>query len=47
MNSTVLTSFMPKLHMFHTSSNELVREVGINFDNKYFILAPSRKKHVK
>lgn len=39
-----LTSLMPKLHVFHTGCDELVREVGIYFDNKYLVLASSEKQ---
>lgn len=30
---------MPEPHVFHTGCNELVRKVGINFDDKYLVLA--------
>lgn len=40
-----LTSLMPKLHMFHTSCDELVRKVGIYFDNKYLVLASPEKRN--
>lgn len=36
---------MPKLHMFHASCDELVRKVGIYFDNKYLVLTPPEKKN--
>lgn len=39
-----LTSLMPKLHMLHTSCDELVREVGIYFDDKYLVLASPEKE---
>lgn len=39
-----LTSLMPKLHMFHTSCDELVRKVGIYFDDKYLVLASPENK---
>lgn len=33
--------------MFHTSCDELVRKVGIYFDNKYFVLASPEKPNKK
>lgn len=33
--------------MFHTSCDELVRKVGIYFDNKYLVLASPEKQHFK
>lgn len=41
-----LTSFMPKLHMFHAGCDELVRQVGIYFDNKYLVLASPEKRNM-
>lgn len=35
---------MPKLHVFHTGCDELVRKVGIYFDNKYLVLASPEKQ---
>lgn len=34
-----LTSLVPEPHVFHAGCNELVRKVGINFDDKYLVLA--------
>lgn len=36
----ILTSFMPELHVLHPSSNELIRHIWIDFNNKYLVLAP-------
>lgn len=41
-----LTSLMPKLHVFHTSCDELVRKVGIYFDNKNLVLASPEKQYL-
>lgn len=38
-----LTGFVPKLHMFNTSRDELVRKVGIDFDNKYLVLTAAER----
>ena len=39
-----LTSFMPKLHMFYTSCDELVRQVGVYFDDENLVLASPEKQ---
>ena len=39
LNNRWLTSFMPKLHVFHPSCDELVRQVGVDLDDKDLVLA--------
>lgn len=34
-----LTGLVPEPHVFHAGCNELVGKVGINFDDKYLVLA--------
>lgn len=35
---------MPELHVLHPSSNELIRHIWVNFNNKYLVLASPVKK---
>lgn len=36
---------MPELHVLHPSSNELIRHIWIDFNNKYLVLAPPVKRN--
>ena len=37
------TSFVPELHMLHSSGDQLVRHVWVYFDHKYLVLASPGK----
>lgn len=46
ISSAALTGFMPKLHMFYTGSDELVRQVGIYFHDKDLVFASTENTTV-